>query len=144
MLLAVWMEPPVHMGKPVWSDVLEWCQLSPEDAGQPRSGEAEPALSLRIWIAWPRRKWHVGSGWLRGFPRLSRRSRDRGRSGWESSCPPDGRIDGGDQASIVTATEGVVLAAGTGDASAQIEVAIERIGVAGSIALTSDEAAGSS
>ncbi len=30
-LCAVWLEPPLDMGKPVWGDVLEWVQLSPAE-----------------------------------------------------------------------------------------------------------------
>jgi len=49
-LAAVWLEPPVDMGRPVWRDVLEWVQLSPDERLANRArGSAEPALSLRIW-----------------------------------------------------------------------------------------------
>jgi acyl transferase domain-containing protein/phosphopantetheinyl transferase len=49
-VVAVWLEPPADMGKPVWRDVLEWVQLSPQERAANRArGEAEPALSLRIW-----------------------------------------------------------------------------------------------
>jgi phosphopantetheinyl transferase/malonyl CoA-acyl carrier protein transacylase len=48
--LAVWLEPPADMGKPVWRDVLEWVQLGPEERAANRArGESEPGLTLRIW-----------------------------------------------------------------------------------------------
>ena len=49
-LHAVWLEPPADMGKPLWRDVLEWVQLSPDERRALRVfGEAEPAFTLRIW-----------------------------------------------------------------------------------------------
>ena len=48
--VAVWLDPPADMGKPVWRDVLEWVQLSPDERRANHApGEAEPAFSRRIW-----------------------------------------------------------------------------------------------
>jgi hypothetical protein len=49
-MVAVWLEPPADMGRPVWRDVLEWVQLGPAERRANRAlGEAEPGLTLRIW-----------------------------------------------------------------------------------------------
>ncbi|WP_068416698.1 4'-phosphopantetheinyl transferase superfamily protein [Planctomyces sp. SH-PL62] len=48
--VAVWLEPPADMGRPVWRDVLEKTQLSPEErAGPLRPAGAEGRRTLRLW-----------------------------------------------------------------------------------------------
>ena len=142
MLRAVWMEPPVNMGKPVWRDVLEWCQLSPEERDENRAlSDAEPALSHRIWTRVAakevaRRLW-LDQGLPSVYP--ADLGIDVDQAG-NLHVQPMGGIPGGDPATIaVTASEGIVLAVGTVDASAKIGVSIERIGVGGSSRYTSDE-----
>ena len=48
--VAVWLEPPGDMGRPVWRDVLEQIQLSPEErAGCLRPTGHEGRRTLRLW-----------------------------------------------------------------------------------------------
>lgn len=48
--VAVWLEPPADMGRPVWRDVLEQVQLSPEErAGCVRPTGPEERRTLRLW-----------------------------------------------------------------------------------------------
>jgi acyl transferase domain-containing protein/phosphopantetheinyl transferase (holo-ACP synthase) len=48
--VAVWLEPPADMSRPVWADVLEWVQLgAAERAANRARGESLPALTLRVW-----------------------------------------------------------------------------------------------
>jgi phosphopantetheine--protein transferase-like protein len=48
--VAVWLEPPADMGRPVWRDVLEQVQLSPEErAGCLKPTGHEGRRTLRLW-----------------------------------------------------------------------------------------------
>lgn len=48
--VAVWLEPPLDMGRPVWRDVLEQVQLSPQErAGCLRPTGPERRRTLRLW-----------------------------------------------------------------------------------------------
>jgi acyl transferase domain-containing protein/phosphopantetheinyl transferase (holo-ACP synthase) len=48
--VAVWLEPPGDMGRPVWRDVLEYSQLSPEErAGCLKPMGDERLRTLRLW-----------------------------------------------------------------------------------------------
>ncbi|WP_152051466.1 type I polyketide synthase [Tautonia marina] len=48
--VAVWLQPPEDMGKPIWRDVLEYVQLSPEErAGCLQPSGPEERRTLRLW-----------------------------------------------------------------------------------------------
>jgi phosphopantetheinyl transferase len=48
--LAVWLQPPEDMGRPVWRDVLERVQLSPEErSGCLRPEGSDRRRTLRLW-----------------------------------------------------------------------------------------------
>ncbi|WP_169975805.1 type I polyketide synthase [Tautonia rosea] len=48
--VAVWLQPPEDMGKPIWRDVLEYVQLSPEErTGCLRPTGSEERRTLRLW-----------------------------------------------------------------------------------------------
>ncbi|MGE3822288.1 MAG: phosphopantetheine-binding protein, partial [Isosphaeraceae bacterium] len=48
--LGVWLEPPADMAKPVWRDVLEWIQTTPEERAETRAeGLALRDHTARIW-----------------------------------------------------------------------------------------------
>ncbi|WP_158633515.1 type I polyketide synthase [Tautonia sociabilis] len=48
--VAVWLQPPLDMGRPIWRDVLEQIQLSPEErAGCLRPVGPEERRTLRLW-----------------------------------------------------------------------------------------------
>ena len=81
-LMAVWLEPPADMAKPVWGDVLEWVQLSPEERAANRAlGEAEPA-ALAADLG-PRRR---QGGRAPALARPRRAARLSGRPGDRARC----------------------------------------------------------
>lgn len=48
--IAVWLEPPADMAKPVWGDVMEWVQLGPDERASCRRERApEASHALRVW-----------------------------------------------------------------------------------------------
>ncbi len=67
--IAVWLKPPADMGKPIWRDVLETTQLSPDEY-RTLTADLEPRRSLRLWGRMAvkeaaRRLWHA-----RGMPAI--------------------------------------------------------------------------
>ena len=113
--VAVWLEPPLDMAKPVWGDVMEWVQLGPDERTACRR-ELAPASSHteRVWgrIAakeCARRLWmEQGSGAV--FPGdLTVTPDNRGRPSITSLLDP-GRDDM--PALSIAHTEGVAVAMG--------------------------------
>jgi acyl transferase domain-containing protein len=60
---AVWLEPPADMTRPIWSDVLEWVQLSPAERLSNRSrGESGVGTLGRIAAKEAARRLWLGQG----------------------------------------------------------------------------------
>jgi phosphopantetheinyl transferase (holo-ACP synthase) len=132
--MAVWLEPPADMGRPVWRDVLEWVQLGPDERRANRArGEAEPGLTLRVWgrIAAKeavRRLW-LAQGGDPVFPAdLVVEHDPNGRPFLRSLLDP-GRKDL--PAISVAHTEGVALAIASPDPSARVGIDVERVRASG-------------
>ncbi|HEV3168612.1 MAG TPA: beta-ketoacyl synthase N-terminal-like domain-containing protein [Isosphaeraceae bacterium] len=131
---AVWLEPPVDMGRPVWGDVLEWVQLGPDERTALRARAGTDAhTTLLIWerIAAKeavRRLW-LDQGEAPLFPAdLVVESDQRARPGVRPLLEAD-------RPSLPTVsfahTEGVAVALATLDPEAHVGVDVERIGERG-------------
>ena len=127
---AVWLEPPADMGRPVWRDVLEQTQLSPEE----RSGPLKP-------------KGHEGRRTLRLWGRIAAKEAARRlwlREGGPAVFPADlailpdangrpiliSRVDpsrGGMPNVSIAHTEGVAVAIASRDPSARVGIDVERV-----------------
>lgn len=144
--VAVWLEPPADMGKPVWGDVLEWVQCGPaERASMAARGGPERSRTLRMWgrVAAKeaaRRLW-LDEGGPAVYPAdLEIINDDRGRP----SIRPLADLGLGAMPMISIAhTDEVAVALASADPSARPGVDVERVVARGpefeSLALTSDE-----
>jgi acyl transferase domain-containing protein/phosphopantetheinyl transferase len=129
-VVAVWLEPPADMGRPVWRDVLEYVQLSPDErAGCLKPDSDETRRTLRLWglIAAKeaaRRLW-LADGKSPIFPAdLSIVPDDRGRPNLHSRLEPARR----DLPSVSIAhTDGVAVAMASRVPFARIGIDVERI-----------------
>jgi malonyl CoA-acyl carrier protein transacylase/phosphopantetheinyl transferase (holo-ACP synthase) len=128
--VAVWLQPPADMGRPVWRDVLEQCQLSPEERSGPLRPEGhEGRRTLRLWgrIAAKeaaRRLW-LDRGAPPVFPAdFSILPDQHGRPILRSRAEPN-RVDL--PAISIAHTEGVAVALASIDPSARIGIDVERI-----------------
>ncbi|MGE5755360.1 MAG: beta-ketoacyl synthase N-terminal-like domain-containing protein [Planctomycetaceae bacterium] len=129
-LMAVWLEPPADMGKPVWRDVLEWVQLGPEERAALRApGGPEPRLTLRLWgrIAAKeaaRRLW-ADQGHPPAYPAdLAIEPDPRGRPRLRSLIDP---ARGDLPAVSIAHTDGVAVALAARDPRARVGIDVERI-----------------
>jgi malonyl CoA-acyl carrier protein transacylase/phosphopantetheinyl transferase len=127
---AVWLEPPGEMGRPVWRDVLEQIQLSPEErAGCLRPEGHDGRRTLRLWgrIAAKeaaRRLW-IAEGRPAVFPAdLSIEPDPRGRPVLHSRLEPN-RADM--PAVSIAHTEGVAIAIASRDPRSRVGIDVERI-----------------
>jgi phosphopantetheinyl transferase (holo-ACP synthase) len=128
--VAVWLEPPGDMGRPVWRDVLEQIQLSPEErAGCLRPEGHDGRRTLRLWgrIAAKeaaRRLW-LAEGRPSVFPAdLSIEPDGRGRPVLHSRLEPN-RADM--PAVSIAHTEGVAIAIAARDPRSRVGIDVERI-----------------
>lgn len=127
--VAVWLEPPGDMGRPVWRDVLEQIQLSPEErAGCLRPEGHEGRRTLRLWgrIAAKeaaRRIW-LAEGGSPVFPAdLAIEPDANGRPVLRSLLRPRDAMP----AVSIAHTEGVAVAIATGDPAARAGIDVERV-----------------
>jgi acyl transferase domain-containing protein len=133
--VAVWLEPPADMGRPVWRDVLERVQLGPDERRENRArGEADPGLTLRIWgkVAAKEAARRVLLGQAGGpvFPAdLALEDDPNGRPSLLSLLDP-GRNDL--PAVSVAHADGVAVALASPDPSAHVGINVERVRQTGS------------
>ncbi len=128
--VAVWLEPPGDMGRPVWRDVLEQIQLSPEErAGCLRPSGHEGRRTLRLWgrIAAKeaaRRLW-LDEGKPPVFPvDLSIEPDAKGRPVLRSRLEPD---DESMPAVSIAHTEGVAVAIASRVPGARVGIDVEKV-----------------
>ena len=129
--VAVWLEPPADMGRPVWRDVLEQIQLAPEErAGCLKPTGHDGRRTLRLWgrIAAKeaaRRLW-LADGGAAGLPGRPRdRARREGTAGAslataspsEPTCPP----------SRSRTPTGVAVALAARDPAARVGIDVEPV-----------------
>ena len=128
--VAVWLEPPADMGRPVWRDVLEKVQLSPEErAGCLKPTGHDGRRSLRLWgrIAAKeavRRLWSAAGG-SPIFPAdLTIEPDDRGRPVLRSRAQPD---DETMPAVSIAHTAGVAVAIASTNPGARVGIDVEKV-----------------
>jgi malonyl CoA-acyl carrier protein transacylase/phosphopantetheinyl transferase (holo-ACP synthase) len=128
--VAIWLQPPGDMGRPVWRDVLEQCQLSPDERSGPLRPEGhEGRRTLRLWgrIAAKeaaRRLW-LDAGDPPVFPAdLSILPDPHGRPVLRSRREP-GREEM--PAVSIAHTEGVAVAIASSDPHARIGIDVEKV-----------------
>jgi phosphopantetheinyl transferase (holo-ACP synthase) len=128
--LAVWLQPPEDMGRPVWRDVLERVQLSPEErSGCLRPEGSDRRRTLRLWgrVA---AKEAVRRLWLaegRGAVYPADLVIEPDPAGRPVLRP---RLEGGDAAMpcvSISHTDGVAVALACRDVGARIGIDVERI-----------------
>lgn len=126
--IAVWLEPPVDMAKPVWGDVMEWVQLGPDErASCKRESAPDSSHALRVWgrVAakeCARRLW-LERGLPSVFPAdLAIESDAVGQPRIRTLLEPE-RDDL--PAISIAHTEGVAVALGSLDRSARIGIDVE-------------------
>ena len=129
-VVAVWLEPPADMGRPVWRDVLEQCQLSPDERSGPlRPDGHEGRRTLRLWGRMAakeaaRRLW-LGDGGPPVFSAdLSILPDPHGRPVLRSRREP-GRDDM--PAVSIAHTEGVAVAIASRDPDARVGIDVEKV-----------------
>ena len=128
--VAVWLEPPGDMGRPVWRDVLEQIQLSPEErAGCLKPSGHEGRRTLRLWgrIAAKeaaRRLW-LAEGHSPVFPAdLTIDPDAKGRPVLRSRLSPD---DEDMPAVSIAHTEGVAVAIASRNPRARVGIDVEKV-----------------
>jgi phosphopantetheine--protein transferase-like protein len=127
--VAVWVEPPADMGRPVWRDVLEWIQCGPEEREALRALPGpERRKTLRLWgrIAAKesaRRIW-AARGEPPTYPAdLAVSPDERGRPRLISPIDPDAELP----AVSIAHAEGVAVALAAADPRARVGIDVERI-----------------
>jgi phosphopantetheine--protein transferase-like protein len=128
--VAVWLQPPEDMGKPIWRDVLEYVQLSPQErAGCLRPSGPEERRTLRLWgrIAAKeavRRLW-LREGRAAEYPADLTIEPDRhGRPWIRSRRTPD---DDDLPALSIAHTQGVAVALTSRSPHAMVGIDVERV-----------------
>ena len=128
--VAVWMEPPVDLGRPVWRDVLEWVQLGPDERVAARTpGLTDHAWTLRLWgrVAAKeaaRRLWSARGGGAVYPADLAVEVDAQGRHRLRSLGEPS-RTDM--PAIVIAQAEGAALALASLDPYARLGLALETI-----------------
>ncbi|HWE36300.1 MAG TPA: beta-ketoacyl synthase N-terminal-like domain-containing protein, partial [Isosphaeraceae bacterium] len=127
--VAVWLEPPADMGRPVWRDVLEQIQLSPEErAGCLKPTGHDGRRTLRLWgrIAAKeaaRRLWSAAGG-SPIFPAdLTIEPDAKGRPVLRSRARPDEAMP----AVSIAHTAGVAVAIAAHDPAARVGIDVEKV-----------------
>ncbi len=128
--VAVWLEPPADMGRPVWRDVLEQIQLSPEErAGCMKPTGHDGRRTLRLWgrIAAKeaaRRLW-LAQGGGPVFPAdLAIEPDAKGRPVLRSRAWPD---DEAMPTVSIAHTAGVAVAIAARDPAARVGIDVEKV-----------------
>ncbi len=128
--VAVWLEPPADMGRPVWRDVLEQIQLSPDErAGCLKPTGHDGRRTLRLWGRMAakeaaRRLWLAG-GAEPVFPAdLTIEPDARGRPVLRSRSRPD---DDAMPAVSIAHTAGVAVAIAARDPEARVGIDVEKV-----------------
>jgi hypothetical protein len=132
---AVWLEPPADMTRPIWSDVLEWVQLSPAERLSNRSrGESGVGTLGRIAAKEAARRLWLGQGEPPVYPGdLEVETRPDGRLRLRSLLDPS-RTD--TPALSIAEADGVAVAIAALDQDATVGIEVRRLPTNGAAATT--------